>query len=605
MTTTVRRGAPRPQLYLFIFGAWAATLLWFHPRLSSILALAEGPLGYAALLFFIVFVELAWLNGLYNVGVVIFGYIYRRQVRLEAAARHAGATPVPLSADTGLRADSRSSALPAAELPPVAILYTTCNDFVEASAASCLTQDYPDFTLYLLDDSTDPEFRARVDGFADEAGGRVRVVRRPDRRGFKAGNLNHALASATAGEPVFALVDADEILPPDFLSRTVPHLLADRECGFVQANHRCGPAAAGSFQAELGVGVDVHWNWYQPLRSRYGFVMLLGHGAVIRRKCWEEVGGFPEVVSEDLAFALRIRHQGWRGFFAEDVICYEEFPPSVRAFRIRHMKWTRGICEFFRTEFRSLLGSRGLTLVEKLDIIFPTAGLPLALGYLLFMVDANLVLLWLFGEPAEVTLMLAGRELSLPFRRLDEGFRVIMTTDFFTITLLTIISPILCFLIELARQPRKLISFLGRSLMIYSTLAPISALGVLGYSLTGHAVFLVTGDLAERPKVRGMSRERVRQVLQRSHPDDPVVQAFEVLCGVVFGIACLLFLQISFLGLALGFLLLPLLHHADWVHPLIRRLVFVPAVLVLAGLLINTLSLFGMQTIFFGYGFHF
>jgi cellulose synthase/poly-beta-1,6-N-acetylglucosamine synthase-like glycosyltransferase len=574
------RAGPRPQLYLFVIGSWILALIWFHLRLTVLLALADGPVSYGALLFFIIFVELAWLNGLYNIGIIVFRYIYRWRTRSLTAP-------------------------PVGELPPVALLYTTCNDFIEASAASCLIQDYPEFTLYLLDDSTDPEYRARVDHFAEGAGGRVQVVRRPDRRGFKAGNINHALASATAGEPIFALVDADEILPPDFLRRTVAHLMADRECGFVQANHRSNPEVTGSFPADLGVGIDIHWRWYQPVRNHFGFVMLLGHGAVIRRQCWEEVGGFPEVVSEDLAFALRIRERGWRGYFAEDVVCYEEFPQTVRAFRIRHMKWTRGTCELFRTEFIPMLRSSRITLIEKLDIIFPTAGLPLALFYLLFMINTNLVLVWLFGHPAEVTLSLAGREFVFPFLRIDDGFRAIMAPDFFVITLLTIISPVLCFIIELATRPGQLFRFLGRSTVIYSTLAPLSALGVLTYFFTGHATFLVTGDQSERAVAGGGIRERIRQFFMRSHPDDPAVQAFEILCGIVFGVGCVLFFQISFLGLALGFILLPILHHADWTHPLIRRLVFLPALLILTGLAFSGLSLFGVQPLFFGYGFHF
>ena len=50
--------------------------------------------------------------------------------------------------------------------------------------------------------------------------------------------------------------------------------------------------------------------------------MFLGHGAVLRRRCWGVVGGFPEIVSEDLAYAIRIREHGWRGYFVKDVVCY-------------------------------------------------------------------------------------------------------------------------------------------------------------------------------------------------------------------------------------------------------------------------------------------
>ncbi|GAG47004.1 unnamed protein product, partial [marine sediment metagenome] len=235
-------------------------------------------------------------------------------------------------------------------------------DFVEESAESCVRQDYPAFTVYILDDSSDATCRRRVDSFASRYPDRVKVVRREGRRGFKAGNINHALSRVVTTEPLFALVDADEVLPPSFLRRMTPRLVADPTCGFVQANHRSNPNHASPLQRALGDGIDIHWRWYQPLRNRYGFVMLLGHGAIIRRRCWKHVGGFPELVSEDLAFAMRLREAGWRGQFVEDVIGYEDFPESIRAFRVRHMKWTRGTCELFSREFGRLLRSRRISL---------------------------------------------------------------------------------------------------------------------------------------------------------------------------------------------------------------------------------------------------
>src|SRR5947208_677649 len=41
------------------------------------------------------------------------------------------------------------------EAMPVAILYTTKNDFVEAAALSCVHQQYVNFHVYILDDGDD------------------------------------------------------------------------------------------------------------------------------------------------------------------------------------------------------------------------------------------------------------------------------------------------------------------------------------------------------------------------------------------------------------------------------------------------------------------
>ena len=582
---TVARGSahkPKPHLYLFVFGAWLASLAWFHPRLASLLSLADTPLAWGAIGFFVVFTEIAWLYACYNVGVIVFAIRYRR--------RHRPIFPATTATST----------------PAVAVHYTTCNDFVEASALSCVSQEYPAFWVYLLDDSSDPAYQARVDDFARRHAECVRVVRRADRRGFKAGNLNHALGHAGIDEPFFALVDADEILPADFLWRIVPRLVADEHCGFVQANHKANPNASSALARSMGVGVDIHWRWYQPLRNRYGFVMLLGHGAVIRRQTWKEIGGFPELVSEDLAFALRARANGWHGVFAEDVTCYEDFPDTVRAFRVRHMKWTRGTCEFLVKEAGSMLASRRIPLVEKLDVLMPTLNLPLSLFYFLFLIDANLVLTSLYSIEHPVTLTAFGREIILPTLTLDARFNVINSMDFFFITLVALVSPVLCFIIDMARTPRKLFRFLAQTTVVYGALGPLSCMGVFFYAITGKAVFHVTADRSARPVGERRSlRARLVHFAAGSHPDHWFVQGFEITCGAVFTIICLKLFQISFLGLSLAFMLLPLLHHVRWDHPLIRKLVFIPLLLVVLGISLGGLSVFGMQTLFFGAGFHF
>lgn len=569
-----------PAQYLFIFVAWAATVAWFHPRLAGLLTIAEGPLQWAALAWFVLFIEIAWLYAWFNVSVIVFGAFYRW---------HAYAPPVPAT-----RAESL----------PVALLYTTCNDFVEASALSCVQQDYPHFTVYLLDDSTLPEFRARIDAFARAYPGIVRVVRRPNRRGFKAGNLNHALEHH-ASEPYFALVDADELLPRDFLARLVPYLAREPGCGFVQANHRVNASQRSPLGRDLGVGIDIHWRWYHPLRNRYGFVMLLGHGALIRRQAWLAARGFPELVSEDLAFAVRLRERGYYGRFAEDVVCLEDFPETVRAFRVRHMKWTRGTCEFLTRMFWPLVRARGISLTEKLDIIFPTLNMPLTFFFFLFVLDANLLLLGWFGEVRPITFVIGAQEFVLPVIAPHGAFTALGSTDFYAITLLTLLSPMLCFMIDLAHRPVRLLRFLAKSTALYGALAPLSSIGVLFYLVTGRANFLVTGDnTVERRSVNG-ARGLMKSLAINSHPDEMAVQVFEIGCGLVLITMAAISVQPALLGLGIAYLVLPLLHRFGWSHPVIEKLVLLPFVFIAVGLGLNGLALTGMQGVFFGFGFHF
>ena len=362
----------------------------------------------------------------------------------------------------------------------------------------------------------------------------------------------------------------------------------------------------------MGIGIDIHWQWYQPLRNKYGFVMLLGHGAVLRRRCWEVVGGFPEIVSEDLGFAIRLRERGWRGKFVEDVVCYEDFPGTVRAFRVRHMKWTRGTSQFLRREIWNLLRAKNISWPEKFDILFPTLNLPLTLLYFLFMVDANLVFPALFSVERPMTIVMGSNEIVLPIHALQEGFNAIYSTDFFLITLLTFLSPVLVFIMELWKRPFFLFRFLCHSTAVYAALGPLSAIGVVSYLVTGKAVFLVTGDKTDNAIKRrsGVStwekfRSSVNAFFTRTHPDQKGVQVFEVLTGAVFALACVYLVQISFFGLSLAFAMMPVMHRMEWGSDFIRKIVYVPFTLVVLGLIMSGFALLGMSTMFFSFGFHF
>jgi cellulose synthase/poly-beta-1,6-N-acetylglucosamine synthase-like glycosyltransferase len=583
---------PSPNLYVTVFGLWLLSIAWFHGRLWSLMDFVDTGFGIAAVAFFVAFTYVAWLYAFYNVAVIAYALIYRHYYR-QPYLREA-----PLPADP----------------PTVAILYTTCNDFEEASVRSCLAQDYPNFKLYLLDDSSDPEIKQRIDLFALTDPLRIQVVRRTDRKGFKAGNINHGLASAATQEPFFALVDADEVLPVDFLSRLMPRILADERCGFVQAIHRGNPSDASPLASALGVGIDVHWRWYHPLRNRFGFVMLLGHGALLRRRPWEEVGGFPNLVSEDLAYALRIRENGWHGLFADDVVCFENFPPDMRAFRVRHMKWTRGTCEFLYRKMRYLLGSPRIPLVEKLDILFPTLGLPLSLFFFVFVLDVNVALPALFGREQMLTIAIGAREYALPITVLDGRFGALTGYDFYAITLIALIAPVLAFIIELWRMPGRLLAFLSHSVAVYGALGPLSCIGVVCFSITRQAVFHVTADRSRGSAAATLASglaplenlfPAIRRFLVRSHPDHALVQSIEAALGVFFVLVAMKSFQVSFLGLALAYLLHPLLHHLPWDGRFVRTAVHVPAALMIGGLVLGSLSLIGIQPVFLNFGVHF
>lgn len=260
---------------------------------------------------------------------------------------------------------------------PVAVLYTTRNDFNQEGALSCVNQHYRRYHVFILDDSSDENCRKQVDDFHLLHRSVTTVIRRTSHKGFKAGNLNHALGIIGQDYPYFALADSDTRLSPDFLAKAVPQL-TNSSFAFAQASVRVSRFSSGCFQASLEATHQVYWRVIVPASTRFGFLMLHGHSAVVRTSVWSDVGGFPELVAEDLAFSTALRARGYRGVYLPELICEEEYPPLYQAFAVRHRKYCRGALEHLVRQMPAFLASSQVPWFEKFDrlssslsLIFP------------------------------------------------------------------------------------------------------------------------------------------------------------------------------------------------------------------------------------------
>jgi len=270
----------------------------------------------------------------------------------------------------GILTRRQSNEVAQAKEPAVAVLYTTCDDFETKSCLSLLQQRYSNYRVYVCDDSKEPHYREMVEHFCGQFEiSRCRLVRRSGNRGFKAGNLNHAIADCVVEEWIL-LVDADQRLPPDYLTQFVSVLpYDDPGVAFVQGSHDALAQEQNSvFQRALAPGVRLYYFRDLAIRESHGFMPLLGHGAMIRRTAWESLGGFPEIVSEDFAFALRAASVGLRGRFVPEIVSHEAVPSDFGGFMVRTKKFAAGTAELLRLESVSFW--RGAAeLVEKWDVV--------------------------------------------------------------------------------------------------------------------------------------------------------------------------------------------------------------------------------------------
>jgi cellulose synthase/poly-beta-1,6-N-acetylglucosamine synthase-like glycosyltransferase len=455
------------------------------------------------------------------------------------------------------------------EYPPIALLYATCDDFQVGPALSCLQQDYPHFTLFILDDSVDERFRDQINEFTQTHAPRTVLVRRGTRKGFKAGNLNYALESAAAEHPIFAIADADEVLPPNFLRRAYVELAA-RDAAFVQANHCHQEAANSAFALDIGGGLNALWDVFCRPKNRFGFVACLGHGVLIKRDAWRDVGGFPEVVTEDLAFSAVLAEQGWRGYYMADLLCHEDFPASYSAFKCRQEKYVIGVTETLRIYGLRVLRARAISWVEKIDYFL--WAVPLYIPALCFM----FLLVTVFGTAVVAVqwralyLNVGGLSLATPAVLL--GSRPIgglLTWDFQLFCAVCALAPAAPCAALAFRGHHRVGRLILLSFVPYMSLMVVSWRGILGYWLNGFTFFVPTGSanagsnlhvrstktISER--IRGRLRGSWEQIVPpRQQKEDngghwvwrsPI--AIEVATGVAITAMSMLWVNAAFMGL--------------------------------------------------------
>ena len=359
---------------------------------------------------------------------------------------------------------------------PVAVLYLTCDDFDPVACRSCLEQDHPTLRLIICDDSRQASSRAAVDAWVAQCGQEVQISRRSNRRGFKAGNLNHAIENCVE-EEFIVVCDADEIIPTDFVSRLLGFFTAP-SIAFVQASHEARIDCATRFSTILGPTIKLFHDYCLAVRNRFGFVACFGHGVMIRKSAWRAVGGFPEIVSEDLGFASRALEQGLRGLYAREVVAQEAFPPNYRAFIAKYAKIAGGTLEYFQKEFPRLLRSKEARAVEKIDIL--------------------LTFSYCIGGLVTAANIVGALSLSFIYDIQEQGRLALWILMFWLIGPLT---PLVALVSDLCQRPAQALRYLLTAAVAFVSLMPILALRVVG-QITGRRApsFEVTGAVALQPE---------------------------------------------------------------------------------------------------------
>jgi len=260
------------------------------------------------------------------------------------------------------RAEARVRAKP--EVQGVDILIPTYNepeDILKRTIRAARRVDYPDFEVWVLDDGD----RAWLREFC--AAEKVSYLVRPDRKGFKAGNLNHALGKTH--RPLVCVVDADFALAPNFLWRTVG-LLEDPAIGIVQTpqifsnpdaiqynlwGEKAWPEAQCMFSEVM-----------QPARDSWDNAFCYGTSFVIKRSCLRLTGGIPETtITEDLHTSYVLLSHGFKTRFLNEPLSSGLATQDITDFVRQRARWCIGTLQCFFVE-GGVLRAKRISVLDRL-----------------------------------------------------------------------------------------------------------------------------------------------------------------------------------------------------------------------------------------------
>lgn len=254
------------------------------------------------------------------------------------------------------------------EFPEIDILVATINedvDLLEDTIKHIKAMKYPDkkkIHIYMCDDGRRKEMKELCRKM------NINYISRKDNKNAKAGNYNNALKKTKS--PYIVTFDADMQPKPEFLMRTVPHIIANKDVGFVQIpqNFRNPDIYQARFKliGKLPHEQDYFFNKIQMAKNYTNSVIYCGTNTVFLRKALEEAGGFAtESVTEDIATGIIIESLGYRGLGINEKLAFGLNVNNLDSYIKQKCRWSRGCIQTFKNY--KVIGNKGLTIRQQAD----------------------------------------------------------------------------------------------------------------------------------------------------------------------------------------------------------------------------------------------
>lgn len=260
------------------------------------------------------------------------------------------------------------------DLPFITIQLPIYNEseIIKRLLLSATQVDYPKdkFEIQIVDDSTDDTVKI-IDDYTEELRNSTKtniyVIRRSNRKQFKAGALSNGLKAAK-GEYV-AIFDSDFIIPQNFLKRNIAQIHGRNEIACVQSRWGHLNRFENWLTKAQSIALDAHFALSQGARNYNGLCMNFnGTAGIWRISAIVAVGGWSgDTLTEDMDLSYRAQMHGYKMAFDYDLVCPAELPNNMMAFKSQQKRWAKGAMETGIKLLPGILRSENLTLHQKFE----------------------------------------------------------------------------------------------------------------------------------------------------------------------------------------------------------------------------------------------
>ena len=266
----------------------------------------------------------------------------------------------------------------------IVALYREKREDVEMTMQSLLRQSYPKdkFEVLLAIEARDTPMRSIAEAAIQrlhQAGIEARIIVSDGGRRLKAYALNCAIDEAR-GE-ICAFYDASDDIEATQIERAAC-LMWEKEYDAVQATVlRKGRSILSEF---LWIDTAFWFRKYIPfVLGLAGGMPLSGEGLFVRSSVLKEVGGFPEVLTEDAYLGIMLTERSKRFGLVSSVIT-EKAPRNTKAHFVQRLRWNRGYLTCLLRLLRSSLPLRKKAALS-LPFLTPLSCSLAFLGWLLIL----------------------------------------------------------------------------------------------------------------------------------------------------------------------------------------------------------------------------